>query len=420
MSNPVSNVQIEDVLSSIRRLVSEEIGQQGIKPLEPRRSKDDDAKLVLTPTQKIRDVATDPSEDLWEETQELAPEAPAPVWQHQDSEAFGGQPEDTAPKKLFGTSDIMADIARAKAAVEALGDEENNASSSDPKDNWGDKDTYFQSSRGKSWSDLEASLPTSDDEWEPAEAEDEYVSAKSMGEMPWDGEIVMDSVAGDEVADASRLRQSASEQEEAVEEAPFAEVIDEDIAAFFKSDETSGAASKSNEPIDLANVQGDSTTELDAEVPVDEKEEPETSEADVDDIPVDIRPGERLFQRLSSAHSSMQEDVPEDAELEDVDSDQLFASINPQIDEIDEPDPLEEIAEMGEVDTAEGIDRAEPFDTDLPYAETDLELNEDILREMVRDIVRQELQGALGERITRNVRKLVRREIQRSLSELGQ
>jgi len=39
---------------------------------------------------------------------------------------------------------------------------------------------------------------------------------------------------------------------------------------------------------------------------------------------------------------------------------------------------------------------------------------------MVRDIVRQELQGSLGERITRNVRKLVRREIQRSISELGQ
>jgi hypothetical protein len=42
-------------------------------------------------------------------------------------------------------------------------------------------------------------------------------------------------------------------------------------------------------------------------------------------------------------------------------------------------------------------------------------LDEDALREMVADIVRQELQGALGERITRNVRKLVRREIQRAL-----
>ncbi len=42
-------------------------------------------------------------------------------------------------------------------------------------------------------------------------------------------------------------------------------------------------------------------------------------------------------------------------------------------------------------------------------------IDEDMLRDLVADIVRQELQGALGERITRNVRKLVRREIQHAL-----
>ena len=34
----------------------------------------------------------------------------------------------------------------------------------------------------------------------------------------------------------------------------------------------------------------------------------------------------------------------------------------------------------------------------------------------VRDIIREELQGALGERITRNVRKLVRAEIARAMA----
>lgn len=43
-------------------------------------------------------------------------------------------------------------------------------------------------------------------------------------------------------------------------------------------------------------------------------------------------------------------------------------------------------------------------------------LDEDALRELVADIVRSELQGDLGERITRNVRKLVRREIHRALA----
>lgn len=43
-------------------------------------------------------------------------------------------------------------------------------------------------------------------------------------------------------------------------------------------------------------------------------------------------------------------------------------------------------------------------------------LDEEMLRDLVSDIVRQELQGALGERITRNVRKLVRREIHRAMA----
>ena len=43
-------------------------------------------------------------------------------------------------------------------------------------------------------------------------------------------------------------------------------------------------------------------------------------------------------------------------------------------------------------------------------------LDEEMLRDLVGEIVRQELQGPLGERITRNVRKLVRREINRALA----
>jgi cell pole-organizing protein PopZ len=43
-------------------------------------------------------------------------------------------------------------------------------------------------------------------------------------------------------------------------------------------------------------------------------------------------------------------------------------------------------------------------------------MDEEALRELVAEIVRTELQGALGERITRNVRKLVRREIHRALT----
>ena len=63
-----------------------------------------------------------------------------------------------------------------------------------------------------------------------------------------------------------------------------------------------------------------------------------------------------------------------------------------------------------------------PADADPALAirlDGDGPVDEDMLRDMVADIVRQELQGALGERITRNVRKLVRQEIHRVLSSQG-
>lgn len=69
----------------------------------------------------------------------------------------------------------------------------------------------------------------------------------------------------------------------------------------------------------------------------------------------------------------------------------------------------------------DGFDDIEADEDDVAMAglgldEDDALIDEDMLRDLVSEIVRQELQGALGERITRNVRKLVRREIQRALS----
>jgi hypothetical protein len=67
--------------------------------------------------------------------------------------------------------------------------------------------------------------------------------------------------------------------------------------------------------------------------------------------------------------------------------------------------PAEPIAEAIEEDEDEGL-------FDLAASGID----EAALRDMVAAIIREELQGTLGERITRNVRKLVRREIHRVLT----
>ncbi|MCV2882621.1 hypothetical protein [Actibacterium sp. XHP0104] len=75
-----------------------------------------------------------------------------------------------------------------------------------------------------------------------------------------------------------------------------------------------------------------------------------------------------------------------------------------------EEEPLQETPEAP-ADEAEG--EANMFSGDAPDMDV---LDEETLRQLVNDIVRQELQGELGERITRNVRKLVRREINRALA----
>ena len=61
-------------------------------------------------------------------------------------------------------------------------------------------------------------------------------------------------------------------------------------------------------------------------------------------------------------------------------------------------------------DDAEGL-----FDEELAPALEAALFDEAMLRDMVAQMVREELRGSLGERITQNVRKLVRREIQRAL-----
>ena len=65
---------------------------------------------------------------------------------------------------------------------------------------------------------------------------------------------------------------------------------------------------------------------------------------------------------------------------------------------------------------SESPEEDEPQST-INFAEADESiLDEDTLRDLVSQMVREELQGELGDRITRNVRKLVRREIQRALA----
>lgn len=75
-----------------------------------------------------------------------------------------------------------------------------------------------------------------------------------------------------------------------------------------------------------------------------------------------------------------------------------------------DPEPVAQVRHAPEDDAEVGLD--DGFD----IADDDRLPDEDALRDLVAEIVRQELQSDLGQRVTRNIRKLVRREIRRALA----
>ena len=140
---------------------------------------------------------------------------------------------------------------------------------------------------------------------------------------------------------------------------------------------------------------------------------------------------ERMIAELEAAVTDQSDEwEPEAAEVEDLAPDSIARPmrVSDDVQDADEvaPEPDEEpVAEVaadtddddhypGETDDALLDEMGDELD-DFIQPEG-IALDEAVLREMVTDIVRQELQGALGERITRNVRKLVRREIYRVLN----
>lgn len=110
----------------------------------------------------------------------------------------------------------------------------------------------------------------------------------------------------------------------------------------------------------------------------------------------------------------------------------IFARINRAVIDLEpqvEASAQERVVELGaQIDEASGDDALEDQVEDLGhrgaafgFGDDESVLDEEVLREIIAEVVREELQGVLGQRITRNVRKLVRREIRLALAaeELG-
>ena len=403
MSEPVKHSEIEDVLSSIRRLVSE----KDRKPTgtDDHKSQASLDRLVLTDALRVPEPKEAPQEDdasVAEAQDDSADTADASL-ETSDAEA----PLETvdhfefSPRKPVGPQSVghFGDDTIVKEPVEDVAKEKAKDKTDDAAATAEITDVSALAGRAAEAAPT-APDPKSEDEdsdtGAAAEAEDapaedtaedhgerpmfEGIAAKmaEQHDAPWrDPETTLYEAAGitseDEVADAADAlpAESADSAPEpgAVAEDSVAEEAPEDIRPL-----TEKIAA-------LEEVIGQT----------DDQWEP-------DDPGADDYAG-------TEVETLEWEDNAEDEPDADADIPMFRHTVLKDADEIAEP-------------TGQGTDVVVEAAPDAVPDTTEAEetLDEAALRQLVSDIVREELQGVLGERITRNVRKLVRREIQRALS----
>lgn len=443
MSDPVSNREIEDVLSSIRRLVSVEKRSEGQESSSPVvRAHDtetgprdaaptpqgaflgavqgmplgNDEKLVLSPSFRVAEKADQPEDhdiiapeqadhaeagddslslEQWqispehadrpEDTAQSAAEhsrddaEPAPA-DHDDSLEQGTHDDGDTHGSVVEASEThdaqdlivddpvagdMADHWPEKAIVEHAQDEEPDAADVAP--------TAEEASVQENVPEEEITTPTlADRELEARIAEVEAAVAATQGE--WDPD-------GDDADDYYAARAEPLPWEDYMREAdaPETELPETDIAQTAPDSES-----------DAPEEQGGPA------------EDRVTSEADMLAAMRKSRTDALARHGVSDARDAEDEDAP--SETLDFASRRGGASLD------DAADAFEDAATPGPAPRDDG-----KTDRNGDWYSEDAVMDEDALRDLVADIVRQELQGTLGERITRNVRKLVRREIHRAM-----
>lgn len=150
---------------------------------------------------------------------------------------------------------------------------------------------------------------------------------------------------------------------------------------------------------------------------------PETQAAAVSSEPApDADTAERLVLTASMPDSDAASEMPQQAQDDSVKDDwahdDLAQDVTPQDDPVDTP-PTPDLAVSYSADPAPEPYHQPDAPSNGPESDGIVEtlIDEDMLRALVAQLVREELRGQLGERITLQVRKLVRAEIARALDE---
>ncbi len=350
MSDPVTNLEIEDVLSSIRRLVSEEGRSEArAEVVKPARTTD---RLVLTPALRVAETLDE------DEAESVVPVEDAASSQSSDPVDLGDEPWTVPDATLYEAAQ---------------------AASADPYDaDYTVKDHFEETDREN------GETPTADVEWAQVkpdqELDDVDVTSNDqvLSETENEGRFLEDEVS-EEVNFEAELEPAALDPIDSL-----SAKIQALEAAIGRTPDQWEPDGESDEAYSGTRIETIAWQDHEPNSVVFEEDERSDVEAD---------PSDREMAGIEMP------DVAPLSEVDPIHEDLSFQTGDVPVEPQDEVE--DEVQAGGERDILMSDDTI---------------LDEESLRELVADIVRQELQGALGERITRNVRKLVRREIHRALT----
>ncbi|MEL7166241.1 MAG: hypothetical protein AAGL96_12290 [Pseudomonadota bacterium] len=429
----MTNAEVEDVLSSIRRLVSDE---KEPEPASPTAARD---RLVLTPALRVSETPEtenhapegmdEPMTFVHRPVSEYAPTDPSPDvedidddhatpdgWASEadaDPEPWGQSPEQHDPVQDMDVDGARADweddvAAQQEDAMEAVVEDhgEPAAQLSEPQATGANTDELIFGAFAARAADTPEHYVADED------PEDNGADPWPMAEPAQDPDAPVETYA--EVRDTPvEAHDEPLETHDISAEVQdtLAEAYDAPVEAYEAPAETHDAAvPEDEEPAEHDQEQGPDAGGLDA--------------PSLDDASLSVKVA-ALESLLSDQAEEWEPDHPRSvrasAEVLDWDTSALRSQKTAGAREDQTPDadgltwqeepPEAEHAPNGAAMSAD----QDVFDAAEGVLPEDI-LDEEALRELVAEIVRQELQGALGERITRNVRKLVRREIHRAFA----
>lgn len=397
MSDPVTNVEdVEDVLSSIRRLVSDTSKEKRAIP-DGEETSEESARpdaLVLTSALRI----DEPTPAAEQEEQVEKPTTPSEL--------------ESLRRAVSGEYDEQEDEAEIARAVE------------DRTATWAVKppEDYYEDEPVEPLDAPAADVEAVRDEDEAARVEAETIAEAEIevdADHVEDAEVVSESPAPEDVSEDAQVDEPEDVQ------------ADDAILPEESSDEAEDHSDDQDAPQHTAEIHAFDPHNDDR--PEQEVLDPETD--DLDERALDAAIEEAVREEEEEKREASETDaildanvgfVSEETEQPVVEKPE-FAQMSDGHDEV-ETVGIASFLRSGGQSSDEGIESDsdaelgamfDDGDGSTPKVDLgdmdDAVIDEEMLRDLVAEIVREELTGAVGERITRNVRKLVRREIHRAM-----